>query len=58
MVEGATEQELGENYIDSLGGIECAVSQENLAFYFDYEKYGRELMSEFGQYGDHWIQVI
>jgi antirestriction protein len=57
MVEGTTEQELGENYIDSLGNIRCAVSQENLEFYFDYEKYGRELMLDFGQYGDHWIQV-
>jgi antirestriction protein len=58
MVEGTTEQELGENYIDSLGGIEYAISQENLEFYFDYKKYGRELsMSDFGQYGDHWIQI-
>jgi len=59
IVEGTTEQELAENYIDSVGGIKYAVSLENLEFYFDYEKYGRELsMSDFGQYGGHWVQII
>jgi hypothetical protein len=58
VVEGWDERELGENYVECLGGIDCAVSAGDLERYFNYEQYGRDLaMSGFGQYGSHWVSV-
>jgi antirestriction protein len=57
-IEADDEEELAENFIDELGGLECAVSQENLVLYFDYAKYGRDLAIEgFHKYGSHYINL-
>jgi hypothetical protein len=57
-VDGSDERELGENYVELLGGLDCAVSREELESYFDYKQYGRDLaMSGFAQYGNHWVSV-
>lgn len=39
---GNRDYNIGEAYVDSLGGLEC-LGEETLKNYFDYEAFGREL---------------
>jgi antirestriction protein len=59
IVEGETEADLAENYLDELGGVENVLSPDKIAAYFDYEKFGRDLTIDgFSQYGGHWVQIL
>jgi antirestriction protein len=59
VVDGYTEEDLGESYIEDIGGVEAALSPDKIACYFDYEKFGRDLCVDgFRQYGSHWVNVI
>lgn len=42
-IEGITEREVGENYLDIIGGIE-SLSREELERNFDYEHFGRDVI--------------
>jgi len=46
--------ELGENYVDNVGGIEGVKNSE---FYFDYEALGRDLsINDYNEYDGHYFQ--
>tara|TARA_R110002167_G_scaffold104494_3_gene269231 strand:+ start:16950 stop:18674 length:1725 start_codon:yes stop_codon:yes gene_type:complete len=46
--------ELGENYVDNVGGIEGVKNSE---FYFDYEALGRDLsINNYNEYDGHYFQ--
>ncbi len=46
--------ELGENYVDNVGGIEGVSNSE---FYFDYEALGRDLsINNYNEYDGHYFQ--
>lgn len=46
--------ELGENYVDNVGGIEGVSNPE---FYFDYEALGRDLsINNYNEYDGHYFQ--
>lgn len=38
-----SDREVGEQYIDDMGGVE-QLSRDELTRYFDYEAYGRDLL--------------
>jgi antirestriction protein len=58
IIEGDTEEDLGANYIEEMGGVENALSPDTIASYFDYEKFGRDLTIDgFQQFGSHWINL-
>jgi antirestriction protein len=58
VVEGTDETDLAANYIEELGGLEYALTPENIAMYFDYEKFGRDLKIDgFSQHGSHWVHI-
>lgn len=42
-IEGITEREVGENYLDETGGL-ADLPREELERYFDYEAFGRDLI--------------
>ena len=45
-IEADNETELGENYINQLGGLNC-LSRETIERYFDFEAFGRDLSFDF-----------
>lgn len=45
-IEADNETELGENYINQLGGLDC-LSRETIERYFDFEAFGRDLSIDF-----------
>lgn len=45
-IEGNTDKELAQNYVDELGGLDC-LDRETLEKYFDFEAFGRELSFSF-----------
>jgi antirestriction protein len=45
-IEAESDAELGENYIDQLGGLDC-LSRETIERYFDFEAFGRDLSFDF-----------
>jgi antirestriction protein len=45
-IEGNNDEELAQNYINELGGLDC-LDRETLERYFDFEAFGRELSFRF-----------
>lgn len=55
-IEADTDEELAENYIDEIGGLNC-LDRETLERYFDFERFGRDLSFDFTKTDNGYIQT-
>lgn len=57
-IEGMSDQELGEDYVDSMGGVEY-LGKDTIETYFDVDEYGRVLMinGTFVEIPDGFVEV-
>jgi antirestriction protein len=53
--EFSSDQELAENYVESIGGV-AELGQDTLERYFDYESFGRDLAYDYHEYDGHYFR--